>query len=317
MGVAISRFPQTAEGSRSVGSTVTFTNAAPYDLELQHAMMIDELRITCTATQTYLVAPSATQVDVRKFITDVLLVASADRVVSGNLHSIYDMAKVYESASVTYLQVTGLVATCQFTFELHMAIEEGSDAEMTIIDGWSEGGLHLTMQACTDANSGFVGGTPTATNNLSISAQVEATTYDDLRGYPDVAVARMYHSTRVASGTGAGVSAISIALPPNRAIRAIGLHTFQAGLPSDAVISNIRLTGVDGKIVRATNWAQLRAKLASGRGYNITGYSMIDNGNYTEQFFVTGSSVIMLECDVVTSLAWNSIITFWSVGAKG
>lgn len=276
-------------------------------LEIDRSSLLAEMALKFVVSATCTVAP--TSFDVRQFVERLTLKNSDGDVIAGlSGQQCYDLARLTEddAAAVTVAAIGA--SSARYTMELHSEMDGAYHDLATAVRGSDHSKFTLEIEVCSEAKAagiGFAGATITA-NTLSMTVTVEAYTYPAMVNSEEVATDTHYSVAKEYSGTTSGRK--SIQLDPSNLTRFITLHVdniaggVNAAAPSDSLVSNVILRQ-GSEILREVTFESMRFATQKKRGKNITGFGVLDWGDFEGGFCRLNDSPVYLDFDVTAATA--------------
>jgi hypothetical protein len=259
-------------------------------IPLNKQSLVEEHVVRIQASQTYAVMPTGI-FDVRRFITFLSIESSDGRRKFMTGYQAYDLGRFTEQGDAPQLQALVSPATADFQFDLHHENDEALYDAMGFIDAAKLNTFDLVIQFAADNNNGFTG-TVTAGTTPGVTAYtvtVRNSNYPgmltDASGKLNDFVEALRHvneTQTVAGAAGGGTTAPLLRLTAGNKTRFISLHCFDTtvtpNVPSDAVVSNIRLI-INGQERRITDYTTTQKLNLANRQFFVRGCCVLDFGD--------------------------------------
>lgn len=289
-------------------------------IPLKKESLVAEMQVRVQAAQPFAGA-APTGSDVRRFITNVAIETSDGRKVFATGYQAYDLGRFTEQAPAPVVALGaggGANATADYTFDIHFENDEALHDLFSAIAAGKLTTFDLVLDMAADNANGFTGGVGGVTN-YTVTARSQ--------GFPDMLFVRAADGTMqpnpivgafdhrvervtLPGNAGAGTS-FDLRLISGNLSRFLMLHTFDTGtgLPSDAVLNNLRLI-IDGKEIFIGSFLEQRKQNAQKRAFNIPGCVVIDFGDDESGWLnLVGINEPKLTVDIAAGAPANWLVT--------
>lgn len=259
-------------------------------IPLNKQSLVEEHIVRIQASQAYTGVP--TSADVRRFIATLSVESSDGRRKFMTGYEAYDLARWTMNGDnpVTVLAAT---STADFQFNLHHANNGTLFDMMSAIDAAKLNTFDLVIQFAPDTANGFIGGTTPLVTNYTVTVRnnnfpgmlINPAT-GQLSTYVD-ALRHINETQTVQGASGGGTTAPLLRLTAGNKTRFIMIHAFNTtsgvAVPSDAIVSNLRLT-INGQERKITDYITTQKLGMANRqffvpGTQIPGLAVIDFGD--------------------------------------
>jgi hypothetical protein len=278
---AVSNIRRTTEVTQLDG-VANSTGGAQIRIPLNKQSLVEEHVVRVVASQQYTgVVPSS--FDVRRFITSLSVESSDGRRKFMTGYEAYDLFRYTMSGDnpITAAgNTTTTPATADFQFVLHHANSGTLFDMMGAIDAAKLNTFDLVIQFSVDTSNGFIGGTTGGVTSYAVTVRnnnFPGMLLNPATGQLNTFVEALRHineTQSVSGAAGGGTTAPLLRLTAGNKTRFIMIHAFNTTsgvpVPSDAVVSNIRLT-INGQERKITDWATTQRSNASNRAFASPG----------------------------------------------
>lgn len=280
--------------------------------------LIDEIVLKCTLSAAFAVDPTA--YDVRQMIERINLRSNTgDIVKSLSGQQLYDMARLTEGFATPVQTLGGgggATSSWIFSVEIHHELDGAYYDSVSSLKTTDLSKLDLEVIVASQtklAGSAFTGETFAAAPAILMSIDPELYVRPEMAFREDVGTQDHFLTSREDANTVTGVRTME--LDPLNMTRFIALHVdniaggADVAIPSDAIIGSVKLVQA-GRILADTDFRAMRFATTQKRGRDITGFAVLDWGDFNGAFAELTAAPVQLQYEIVTGApAWRVQVT--------